>query len=124
MQLRAFRDSAPLLLKIMATADSPLSTPPAGEEWDSLSIDEVSAAGLQNIDVDVDADATVQAESNSSSSASAENVKETVALSQLLPLTLVFRASRAPIPSISRLMPAFKAWQAPPPPLPLVLPMG
>ena len=75
MQLRAFRDSAPLLLKIMATADSPLSTPPAGEEWDSLSIDEVSAAGLQNIDVDVDADATVQAESNSSSSASAENVK-------------------------------------------------
>ena len=75
MQLRAFRDSAPLLLKIMATADSPLSIPPAGEQWDSLSIDEVSAAGLQNIDVDVDADATVQAESNSSSSASAENVK-------------------------------------------------
>ena len=75
MQLRAFRDSAPLLLKIMATADSPLSTPPAGEEWDSLSVDEVSAAGLQNIGVDVDADATVQAESNSSSSASAENVK-------------------------------------------------
>ena len=124
MQLRAFRDSAPLLLKIMATADSPLSTPPAGEEWDSLSIDEVSAAGLQNIDVDVDADATVQAESNSSSSASAENVKGNSGAVSTTSFNSGIQASRAPIPSISRLMPAFKAWQAPPPPLPLVLPRG
>ena len=42
--------------------------------WESFSFDNVSAAGLQNVDVVVDADATVQSESNSSSAASADNV--------------------------------------------------